>query len=78
MILLHITLHHIIGMLTTLTSRLVKAFEFEYHDIGYWATADFKIFIDILDILHCDCYWELNNYNVIRLTGTYLLYVTLR
>ena len=45
------------GAISTLESGSVRYLEFEYHEIGLWATLQLKKTIDYLDRLNYQCFW---------------------
>ena len=69
----------VLGMAQTLAAKKVRVFEFEYHNIGPWATMDLSLIISMIDVHGYDCWWQGNRGELWRLTGCWLKsYDTLR
>jgi hypothetical protein len=59
----------IIGATNLFLNEKIRAFEFEYHEVGHWQNASLEDLIDQIDHFGFDCYWEFNSGMLTRITG---------
>jgi FkbM family methyltransferase len=59
----------IIGATNLFINEKIRAFEFEYHNIGHWQSSSLEDLIDQIDHFGFNCYWEFNNGMLTRITG---------
>lgn len=59
----------LLGFSRSLFSKNIRFFEFEYHNVRRWSSADLQLISDMLDLAGFDCFFQGNNNELWRLTG---------
>jgi FkbM family methyltransferase len=59
----------ILGGIEFFVSHAIRFFEFEHNHVGRWAHSSLRDLIELVDSLEYDCYWDMDNGRLARLTG---------